>query len=148
MNSEKRKTVVCAVNTEEGFEGLYGRFSSYNRLLRVVGWMNRFSSNSKCIRTDRISGNLSNEEIKKAEMTLMKLVQRETFSGSEDKRLKNLPVMIDSHGLLRFKTRILRREDTESFRFPIILPSQHSVVRLLIIQGHEELLNTRECPSL
>ncbi|GBM78279.1 hypothetical protein AVEN_46982-1, partial [Araneus ventricosus] len=39
------------------------------------------------------------------------------------------------------KTNISNRDDTNDFKFPIILPSDHTVVKLLIMNAHNDLLH-------
>ncbi|UYV61459.1 hypothetical protein LAZ67_1004915 [Cordylochernes scorpioides] len=90
--------------------------------------------------TDRrkiISEDLSTEEITKSEIILMRLIQRESFSGHEDKKLQGFKLIVDSSGILRIKTKICRREDFANFRMPILLPSDHFLVSLLIRWNHE-----------
>ncbi|KAJ8915487.1 hypothetical protein NQ315_003250, partial [Exocentrus adspersus] len=37
------------------------------------------------------------------------------------------------------KSRVSNRVDSENFRFPIILPNEHSVTKKLVIETHEKL---------
>ncbi|XP_055943510.1 uncharacterized protein LOC129974066 [Argiope bruennichi] len=46
---------------------------------------------------------------------------------------------LDSDGLLRVKTKISQRSDLPTFRFPILLPSEHDVIGKLIFEKHVEL---------
>ncbi|CAL1273138.1 unnamed protein product [Larinioides sclopetarius] len=57
-------------------------------------------------------------------------------------KLKNLNVFIDNEGLMRLKTKIVRRKDDENFRCPIVLPSNHLLVERLIFENH-----TNSCHS-
>ncbi|GFS94337.1 hypothetical protein NPIL_88701 [Nephila pilipes] len=72
---------------------------------------------------------LSAEEFKGAEIKVMFIVQKSSFSSSNDERLRNIPYVVDKNGLLRMKTRLTFREDTEDFKFPIILPSNQPVIK-------------------
>ena len=139
VNSEKRKTVVSATNTEEVSEKLYNRFSSYTKLLRVRAWIYRFFHNSKVERSFRNFGILTSEEVTEAEKSVLKIVQEESFSGPEDKRLKPLHCFVDTDKLMKVKTRILMRDDTRNFRYPVVLPSNHPVVEKLIRTRHLNL---------
>ncbi|UYV84524.1 hypothetical protein LAZ67_X002445, partial [Cordylochernes scorpioides] len=51
--------------------------------------------------------------IKRAELMLVRVIQRESFTGPEDKRLKDFKLCCDSLELLRVKTKISRRQDLE-----------------------------------
>ncbi|GIY52763.1 hypothetical protein CEXT_6401 [Caerostris extrusa] len=57
------------------------------------------------------------------------------------KAKKNIPYVVDQNGLLRMKTRLTFQEDTQDFKFPVILPSYHPVITSLIISKHKELLH-------
>ncbi|GFY50909.1 integrase catalytic domain-containing protein [Trichonephila inaurata madagascariensis] len=82
INSEKRKTVISAANHEGASEEkYYNRFSSYDRLLRVTAWMYRFFTNCKIEKSNRIIGVLTLEEMNRAEIAVLKIVQKESFSG-------------------------------------------------------------------
>ncbi|GFS95593.1 DUF5641 domain-containing protein [Nephila pilipes] len=71
---------------------------------------------------------LSAKELKEAEIKVLFIVQKSSFSSSNDEKLRNIPYVVDKNGLFRMKTRLTFREDTEDFRFPVILPSDHPVV--------------------
>ncbi|GFX09214.1 integrase catalytic domain-containing protein [Trichonephila clavipes] len=84
------------------------------------------------------SETLSVSELKNAEIALVHLVQKESFKNIKDDKLKQLRPIIDCNGLIRVKTNFSNRHDTDDFRFPIILPSDHTVVKLLIMNAHNE----------
>ncbi|GFY48614.1 integrase catalytic domain-containing protein [Trichonephila inaurata madagascariensis] len=84
---------------------------------------------------------LSVSELKNAEIALMHLVQKELLKNINDDKLKQLRPIIDCNGLIRAKTNVSNRDDTNDFRFPIILPSDHTVVKLLIMNAHNDLLH-------
>ncbi|KAJ8914514.1 hypothetical protein NQ315_002787 [Exocentrus adspersus] len=63
------------------------------------------------------------EELAKAETFVFKLIQEESFTGLEDERIRNLNPFRDEEGVIRMKSRISSRIDTEDFKFPIILPA-------------------------
>ncbi|GBM98590.1 hypothetical protein AVEN_215100-1 [Araneus ventricosus] len=71
----------------------------------------------------------------------MLLIQKESFKDVNDDKLKKLRPIIDCNGLIRAKTNISNRDDTNDFKFPIILPSDHTVVKLLIMNAHNDLLH-------
>ncbi|GFT85434.1 DUF5641 domain-containing protein [Nephila pilipes] len=70
---------------------------------------------------------LSSKELKEAEIKVLFIVQKSSFSSSNDEKLRNIPYVEDKNGLLRMKTR-LTFKDTEDFKFPVILPSDHPVI--------------------
>ncbi|GBL93126.1 hypothetical protein AVEN_216477-1 [Araneus ventricosus] len=71
----------------------------------------------------------------------MLLIQKESFKDVNDDKLKKLRPIIDCNGLIRAKTNISNRHDTIDFKFPIIFPSDHTVVKLLVMNSHNDLLH-------
>ncbi|UYV64264.1 hypothetical protein LAZ67_3000102, partial [Cordylochernes scorpioides] len=65
----------------------YFRFSNYYKILRVTAWMNRFLTNARGTIGQRVKGDLTVNEIKRAELMLVRVIQRESFTGPEDKRV-------------------------------------------------------------
>jgi hypothetical protein len=103
----------------------------------MIAWMYRFCHNSKT--TEKISdSDISVEEFSQAENVLIRLIQKESFSGKADPKIRNLRPVEDKVGLLRAKTNIIQRNDTENFRYPVILPSKHPIVQRLIYEKHLE----------
>ncbi|GFT18133.1 retrovirus-related Pol polyprotein from transposon 412 [Trichonephila clavipes] len=65
----------------------------------------------------------------------------EKFEGVMDEKLRPLKPFLDEFGILRARTKLSFREDTDNFKFPIILPNEHPVVHLMIVRKHEELMH-------
>ncbi|GFY66035.1 DUF5641 domain-containing protein [Trichonephila inaurata madagascariensis] len=117
------------------------RFSKYSRILRLVAWILRFAYNSRYHNSKR--GELTVNEIQIAEKKLLKPVQQESFDDTViQNKLKSLNVFTDNEGLMRLKTKIVRRKDDENFKCPIVLPSNHLLVERLIFENH-----TNSCHS-
>ena len=76
------------------------------------------------------------DEITNAELTLFKIVQNESFSGVNDECIKHFTPFVDEHSVIRIKTKISMREDSFDFRYPILFPSDHYLVGLLIREKH------------
>ncbi|GFU54772.1 integrase catalytic domain-containing protein [Trichonephila clavipes] len=132
VNSEKRKTIVTTLtNTDENVNWYCKYFSSIRKIVRMLAWIFRFYNKIRKIACDS-SEILSVSELKNAEIDLMHLVQKESFKNINDDKLKQLRPIIDCNSLIRAKTKVSNRDDTNDFRFPIILPSDHTVVKLLI----------------
>ncbi|GFY53956.1 uncharacterized protein TNIN_317901 [Trichonephila inaurata madagascariensis] len=94
--------------------------------------MYRFFTNCKIESINRIIGVLTLKVMNRAEITVLKIVHKESFSGTDDKRLKAIQCYVDPNGILKVKTRILMRKDTRDFLYPTILPSRHPVVEKII----------------
>ena len=122
------------------------RFSSWLKLIRATGWMNRFLR--KCRRQpDTPTGELSVQELDRAELLWAKKVQQEAFAleiaalkngkpMARDSRLKNLtPVIRD--GVLHVDSRLSQRDGLPSnVTSPIILDNRHPYSRLLLAHHH------------
>lgn len=133
---KKKKHVTCLFNSDTD-EWHMTYFSSYPKTVSMVGWIFRFIHNAKKpIESHR--GPLSSEEINLAEMFIFKLIQREVFHNENDKRLSTLSAFQDDHGVIRLKSRVSNREDCDNFRFPIVLPGNHTVVKSLIFEYHQK----------
>ncbi|GFY15209.1 uncharacterized protein TNCV_1570221 [Trichonephila clavipes] len=65
----------------------------------------------------------------------------EKFEGVMDEKLRPLKPFLDEFGILRARTKLSFREDTDNFKVPIILPNEHPVVDLMIVRKHEELMH-------
>lgn len=65
------------------------------------------------------------------------MVQLEAFT-TNDPVLNNMEVMQDEHRILRVKAIILRRQDTDSFITPALLPKKHPIVRAIVENHHRE----------
>ncbi|CAL1277302.1 unnamed protein product [Larinioides sclopetarius] len=117
---------------------LFSRLSSYNKIIRIVGWILRFKHNSKTIKECRKKGCLAIFEINEAEKRIVQLIQEESFTGESVKGLKTLNVFRDEESILRIKTKLTEKKDLENFRYPILLPGKHRLVELLVREAHLE----------
>lgn len=137
INLERRKKLVTTLsNLEQSSFWHFGYFSRFTKTVRMFGWILRFLHN--CRRpSSKQTGELSAEEYNVAETSVLKLVQHECFSGVEDRRISSLKPFFDNKGLLRLESRVSSRlQDTESYRFPIVMPSKHILTRSLIMDIH------------
>ena len=117
-------------------------------LVRVTGWINRFLANITRPQSDRESGELNPRELKQAEEQIIKTAQQECFPDEiraleDDKPLPSkstlLKITPKLYGrLLRSNTRLRYSDDLpEETKFPIILPKNHIVTRLIVKYHHE-----------
>lgn len=137
---EKRKKIVTSlVNSgtklmnSEDWHLTY--FSSFLKTIRMIAWLFRFLENIRHPK-EKLCGELSLEEIDKAEVFAFKIVQAESFGNSGSEKLKPLDPYTDERGLIRLKSRVSARQDSELFRYPIVLPSKHSLVTKIIFDTH------------
>ena len=124
-------------------------FSSWLRLTRLVAWVCRFLHNCRTSKEEKIQGELTHEEIRDAEIHIVKEVQQDAFTTEyqqllkgkqmkSDSKLVALQPRIDEDGLLRCNGR-LRYADVLPYdaRHPIILPRKNWVTKLIVKFYHE-----------
>jgi len=109
--------------------------------VKIVAWILRFVKKTRLKSRTRGGESfdmevLSVNEIKQAEETMVKLVQRECFSKKESV-ICGLKVKVDKNNdLICVETKLMHREDTTGFRYPVLLPHQHPVVEQIIRRQH------------
>ena len=140
--NERKKTTVTYVattcDTNYEHDWYYKYFSKYEKLIRMIAWIIRFSNNCRASGSDVFvekRGNLSVDEIKAAEGKILKLIQKESFEGVKDS-IASLRPFEDPEGVIRLRTKISNRPDSIDFRYPILLPKDHPVVKRLIRSIH------------
>ncbi|GBM54905.1 Retrovirus-related Pol polyprotein from transposon TNT 1-94 [Araneus ventricosus] len=141
VSSEKRKTIVNNLTKSyENVDWYYKYVSSVRKIVRMLAWIFRFYNKLRKSASDS-SKTLSVSELEKAEISLMLLIQKESFKDVNDDKIKKLIPIIDYNDLIRSKTNFSNRDNTNDFKFPIILPSDHTVVKSLIMNDHNNLLH-------
>lgn len=107
------------------------------KIIRMMAWMFRFKNNIQNS-NHKQQGQLSVTEIDKAEIFVLKIIQKESFLES-DRRTCRLNPFYDKNGLLRTTTTTHQRNDSNSFRFRVTLSAKREVVNYLIKYTHENL---------
>lgn len=103
----------------------------YGKMIRFTAIMKRLIKNCKLSVKEKIRGQITAAELTESENFIIRVIQNEAFTAN-DPTLNNMDLIYDEYQVLKVKTRILRREDVESFKTPILLPSKHPVVRSII----------------
>ncbi|KRX85640.1 hypothetical protein T06_9948 [Trichinella sp. T6] len=125
------------------------RFSNFEKLVRVTAFCFRFFRNLQLPRHERKFAELTVEELAKAENFWL-LVQREAFekelaavqSGKNPEgKLARFKPYLDENGLPRVRGRLQNSDMDAERKHPILLPSTHLVVMLLIKRVHERSLH-------
>lgn len=145
-------------------QGLYGvnpsKYSSLNKVLRVTAWVTRYLSALQRARIKRkqeillefVSKEslcLTAKEIAASELAWVFHVQQTSFYQESSSPLYNkvrdlkqkLDVFTDSSGLLRCGGRIHHADVSDETKFPILLPRDHALTRLIIQDCHERLFH-------
>ncbi|XP_076248154.1 uncharacterized protein LOC143187904 [Calliopsis andreniformis] len=140
---ETRNFKVLVASLDTAF--FIDRFSSINKLNRVLAYILRFYNN--CKGNLRITGELTNIEITNAHIYILKLVQAHTFEQeirdlknntpiNKKSKLLNLAPFIDGNGLLRVGGRLKHAHISYSHKHPIVLPRRHYITELIIREEH------------
>lgn len=128
------------------------RFSRLTRLQRVIGYCNRFTTNCRRVREERIIGELSLQELQQALYQCIKLSQHSAY-GKEIQQLEqgqplnhrskllSLSPFLDDKHLLRVGGRLEHSDLTYSEKHQLILPPGHHLTRLIVEQEHRRMLH-------
>jgi len=144
-HSEAKKTTVFLVHTELVIVNLLTRFSSLEKILRIVSYIYRFAGVRPTTATTAI---VSAEEFVRAFRGLIRIVQHEAFlddltrlqKGDRcSKTIRHLDPFIDETGLLRVGGRLDNAEIQYAHKHPILLPARHRLTDLLIDHHHIRL---------
>lgn len=151
---EEKNSVVSLIAISDP-HGVYNRYSSLEKILRIIAFCLRFPSNIRRKQTGipmalRLDA-LCEEDLNEALLCLVKQVQREVFSDaitrlsenkSIDKVLRKLNPFIDPQGFLRVGGR-LTHSRTLSYekKFPLLLPQKHRLTELIIFYFHKRYLH-------
>lgn len=146
--ARKFKVHAFAVTIEPD---IFIRFSSFDRLVRIVAYCFRFASNVRLLIQNRNFESLRVEEINNALCALIKIVQQ-VFKDDIAKlkaknrvgrksKLKSLNPYLDQKGILRVGGRLQNANLGFNQTHPIILPPKHPFTTLLIRKKHEDTLH-------
>ena len=144
---EHQCTTITATVTEITTTFKWQKYSSYEKVLRIVAYMLRLLPKNESKRTD--NGLITDPtELDNAQQRLFYLVQLESFNTEKKCLLKSLPLsksskivefspFIGPNGLLRASGRT-KQLDVASFdmKHPILLDSRHPLVRLFLENFH------------
>ncbi|XP_058451844.1 uncharacterized protein LOC131430702 [Malaya genurostris] len=157
---------ICLLHNENATQTLidWNRFSQWNRLQRAMAYAIRYIHNLRhsTKQEARISGPLRQEELEKAESSIWRAIQLEAYPDeililaqhrehplekselklARDSKLRLLSPVMDTRGVLRLEGRTALADYLSyETKNPIILPANHSVVKLLINWYHRKYLH-------
>ncbi|XP_055927959.1 uncharacterized protein LOC129959161 [Argiope bruennichi] len=125
VNKERRAIVTSLVNIQTtDIKNEY--FSTYSRNI-IVAWILRFIHNVS--NATKLKGNLVYEEFRQAEILCFKSMQSNAFQ--DEKLLAKMQAFKDEDGLLRIRTKLADSYEKEDFKFPILLPANDVVIKLI-----------------
>ena len=150
---DNEEVVSHAVTIKEANIVAISRYSSFEHLQRVIGWIFRFVNNCRSEKTKRtMTSYLRMPELYQSETHLYRVVQIDHFSA-EINRIKSsqplpkgsclLPLspFLDSHNVLRVGGRQRHSNLPYARMHPVILHAKHHITRLLITSEHKRLLH-------
>ena len=126
------------------------RFSDWTRLVRVRSWVIRFITNCLSTAEHQTTGEITPEEFRDAELSIIQLAQRQAFRDEiglldvrrpvrPDSKIASLNPTLDEDNVLRAQTRLEFAEVNFETRHPIILPRRNWVTTLIVKKHHEQL---------
>ena len=136
---------IKTLQTKQDFIG-FENYSSWSKLVAVMGWIKRFISNCK-IRIKKEKeinlSNLTSNEIRRAEEETEKIVQKEVYFKEiklieenqqlhKQSHLIKFSPFLDENGVLRVGGRLKNAKLLYSAMHQMILPSNHQISKLLI----------------
>jgi len=125
-----KKTALLVTLKDPWFETKY---SSYQMNVRVMGWIIRFLNN--CREKHKNKEILCPRELKTAETKLLHCIQQDSLVPMIKELTTRMSVVLKD-GLFCIKTKLLNKDDTDNFRWPVILPGNHQLVKMLIRDLH------------
>lgn len=134
------------------FEELGSRTSTFDRLIWIIAWCQRFVAGARGKLTSLTSSHLSLAELRQAEQTLVRHSQEmaypEAFQLLRSEKflprghpLAPLAPYIDEEGMLRVGGRLQKAELPTQGIHPILLPPRSHIVLLLVRRTHLLLLH-------
>ena len=92
----------------------------------LVGWIPCFRCHSS---NPKEKEELTSQEFHKAKMKIIWMLQKELFSSKDYDKLKMLETFKNEDDIILVKTKILYRQDKKDFLAPIVLTSNHEIVK-------------------
>lgn len=146
MKKESPLTFICTEDSD--IIKMCSRVSNFTKLINAFTYLLRFINNINPRKT-KLFGNLSVDEVNRAETQLIRFVQTSNFADeinklkkgkedSGDSKLRSLNPFIDPQDLVRVGGRIKFSNESQDRKFPIALPSKHPFNKLLIEHYHKE----------
>ncbi|XP_008181657.1 uncharacterized protein LOC103309000 [Acyrthosiphon pisum] len=147
---EIRKMKLALITTNP-VTHMINQYSEWNRMLRGIAWLRRYTRYIKGDKGCREPRQLQISDLREAKLTLLRIVQQEVFRkefialerGQEvpkNSKLRCLNPFI-KNGLILVGGRLQNSNITENRKHPIVLPSFHKVTIMIFESYHRELLH-------
>lgn len=153
-DTEVRSKSVTLVSALDNFD-VFSRFSSYQKLCRVIAYCLRFTSNIKAKLSNKPLKieSLTVNEFNEAQLRVLLLAQKQGFSSelkmlnagiSLDRKsciLSLNPFVDPESGLLRVGGRLINSQFDKEKIHPTILPKHHYISKLIARDEHIKLMH-------
>ncbi len=128
---------------------VFEKFSSFNKLRRVMAFVMRFLSNCGLPENERSYGEITATEMTSSLKSITKAIQLREFARevknleeshfiSNKSSVSNLNVFLDSDGIMRVGGRLAHSQQPYDVKHQIILPKNHHVTTILVRSLHQE----------
>ncbi|XP_058449027.1 uncharacterized protein LOC131428987 [Malaya genurostris] len=168
QQNKERKLTIVAFHAHAADNSLIVAYSELAPLLKVTAYCKRFADNCRVPKVNSVTGGLTVEEYDNALKSLIHVAQQASFSAERQylhaqekgivslknapfkSSIKNLDLFFDSRDLLRINGRLSMSPGSYDCRYPIILPANHHLTKLIarsihhqaLHVGHTQLLST------
>ena len=149
VQDERKKTVVLSVVAENNDRVSnvvnVEKFTSLNKLLRVTAWVRRFINNVKEQRKkgELKKGGLEVVEIKEAEKVWIIDAQRMLEESADFEKVKIQLGIVVKNDLLVCQGRLENSDLDSEAKYPIILPKEHRLTQLIVLDCHSKIHHMR-----
>lgn len=143
--AEEKKIVLTTLINLDSLDSLLHKYSSLPKIKRIIAYVLRFIQNLKSSRNVRQFNDLTNSELHRALLLLVKRVQHTSFSEditrlengrSLSKYLRKLSPFLDQEGVLRVGGRLRYSQLTYDQKHPALLPRCSRLTDLIIEDIH------------
>ncbi|GFS72576.1 integrase catalytic domain-containing protein [Trichonephila clavipes] len=144
----KEHTVLTLNFNQKFFDHLLSRSNKFLTIVRVLSFLYRFLFNIRNP-TNKKTGPLTSDEMKEAEIYLMKQVQLSSFykeiramQNGDDicnkSKILNLSPFLDDKGIIRVGGRLKHSRLPYSSKHPILLPAKSKLTIIIVKYYHEK----------
>ncbi|CAH0564505.1 unnamed protein product [Brassicogethes aeneus] len=146
---EERKITLANVIETTPLDKLIHKYSSLNKLQRIIAYVLRFINNAKPAHKKRTDF-FTQSELHDSLLVFVKYVQKVHFSAEISALLKHRPVskylrklniFLDSNNIVRVGGRLRHSNLSFEQKHPALLPGNHRFVKLLVQETHNKHLH-------
>lgn len=145
QNYEAKKTTVLLITLNSSITELLERFSSLDKILRIISYCFRMTPSSNSSHDTRL---ITAKETSRALLALIYFTQHLVYADDivqlrkglrPSKNLRCLDLFLDKDGIIRVGGRLTNADIPYAHMHPALLPSSHPLTTLLIDHHHRRL---------